>query len=152
MELVNVTIRSEQPGDYHAIAAVNAIAFSYGYGMGEVSLVSALRNRMTFDPELSIIAEHNGNIIGHALFTPQKVLVKGETLDAVILGPIAVRPKFQKLGIGSMLIEEGHKRSTHKGYHFSLLLGHSTYYPRFGYKTKMFGSSHIQIHVTIYPN
>lgn len=119
--------------------------------MGEVSLISVLRNRATFDSELSLIAEHNGDIIGHALFTPQKVRVKGETLNAVILGPVAVRPKFQKLGVGSKLIEEGHKRATQKGYHFSLLLGHSAYYPRFGYRTKMFGSSHIQIHVNDVP-
>jgi predicted acetyltransferase len=120
--------------------------------MGEVSLISALRNRATFDSELSLVAEHHGSIVGHALFTPQQVRVKGETLHAVILGPVAVRPKFQKRGVGSMLIEEGHKRATQKGYHFSLLLGHPAYYPRFGYRTTMFGSSHIHVHVNDIPS
>lgn len=119
--------------------------------MGEVPLISVLRNRATFDPDLSLVAELHGEIIGHVLFTPQQACVKGETLDAVILAPIAVHPDFQKRGVGSMLIEEGHKRAVQKGFQFSLLLGHSSYYPRFGYRTNMFGSSHIRIHVNDIP-
>jgi putative acetyltransferase len=110
--------------------------------MGESALVSVLRNRKFFDPELSLVAELNDSIIGHVLFIPQETLVRGEILNAVILAPLAVLPKYQKLGVGSKLIEEGHKRATQREFQFSLLLGHHTYYPRFGYRTNMFASSH----------
>ena len=147
----DVIIRSERPGDYHSIAVVNAVTFNYSFGMGEVPLISVLRNRITFDPDLSLVAEYRGEVIGHAMFTPQSVRVKGETLQAVILAPIAVHPDFQKLGIGSMLMEEGHHRAAQRGFHFAMLIGHSSYYPRFGYRTRMFGASHIRVQVIDIP-
>ncbi|CAG7644336.1 GNAT family N-acetyltransferase [Paenibacillus allorhizosphaerae] len=147
----NVIIRSERLDDYHAIAMVNAITFDYSFGMGEVPLINVLRNRTTFDPDLSLVAEYRGEVIGHALFTPQSVRVKGDTLQAVILAPIAVHPDFQKLGVGSMLMEEGHQRAMQRGFHLSMLLGHPSYYPRFGYRTRMFGESHIRIQVEDLP-
>jgi predicted N-acetyltransferase YhbS len=143
--LSDLLIRSEQVKDFHSIAVVNAITFTYGFGMGEVSLVSVLRNRKEFDPDLSLVAELNGKIVGHILFTPQRIRVNGEILDAVIVGPLVVLPKFQNQGVGSQLIREGHKRAEQKGFQMAILTGHPTYYPRFGYQTKMWGSHHIQI-------
>ncbi|NHN35436.1 hypothetical protein [Paenibacillus agricola] len=42
-------IRSEQINDFHSISIVNAITFTYSLGMGEVPLISVLRNRKEFD-------------------------------------------------------------------------------------------------------
>ncbi|MGM0882313.1 MAG: GNAT family N-acetyltransferase [Bacillota bacterium] len=137
------TIRSERINDYHSISDVNAAAFNYSYGMGEATLINVLRSRRAFDPDLSLVAEVNNRIIGHVLFTPQQVYVGGKLLDAVILAPIAVFPEFQNKGIGTLLIEEGHKRAKEKGFHFSLLLGHPGYYPRFGYQSKMWSNSNV---------
>ncbi|MFD1676727.1 GNAT family N-acetyltransferase [Alicyclobacillus fodiniaquatilis] len=140
-----ITIRSERFEDFHEIAELNATTFNYSSGIGEVPLISVLRNRLTFDSELSVVAAYEGRIVGHALFTPQLVRVGGETLKAVILAPIAVHPEFQNRGIGSKLIEEGHIRAERKGYQFSLLVGHPSYYPRFGYLNKMFGQCCLQV-------
>jgi len=70
--LKNVIIRSEQLNDYHDISLVNAIAFTYSFGMSEAPLISTLRSRAEFDPELSLVAECKGETIGHALFSPQR--------------------------------------------------------------------------------
>ena len=51
----------------------------------------------------------------------------------VVKAPLAVLPEYQKQGVGSKLIEEGHKIAKKLGYHFSIVLGSEKYYPRFGY-------------------
>ena len=74
-----------------------------------------------FDPELSLVAEIDGEIAGHVLFSPFKFVVLGEEEMGVLLAPIAVRPEFQYKGIRGMLIEEGHRIAKGKGFTFSLL-------------------------------
>ncbi|MDP4162366.1 MAG: N-acetyltransferase [Bacillota bacterium] len=138
-------IRSEKQKDYFDIAEIHALSFTYSHGMGEVPLVDVHRHRKEFDSDLSLVAEEDGRVVGHCLFTTHKLLLNGETIKAAILAPIAVDPNVQKKGIGRQLIEEGHKRLMDKGYEMALLLGHSDYYPRFGYETNMFGTCHIEI-------
>ncbi len=142
---MNIKISPEGVPDYNAIANVNYQAFLNWHPnnqyVSEPILVDLLRHSSFFDPELSLVAKLKDQIVGHALFTPFKFIVLGEEQMGVILGPIAVTPGYQRLGIGRQLIEEGHKRAKSKGYTFSLLCGHETYYPRFGYKTEMFSVS-----------
>lgn len=144
-------IRSEKISDYHSIADINAAAFTYSHGMGEVPLISILRNREHYDPELSLVAELDNKIVGHVLFTPLQVCLGERVVDAVLLAPIAIYPDFQNKGIGSLLIEEGHKRAKAKGFQFSLLVGHPSYYPRFGYQTKMWSHSNIRFQLDEIP-
>jgi predicted N-acetyltransferase YhbS len=149
---MTMRIRSETITDYHRIAEINALAFapylkeplasSY---VSEFALVDLLRHGAAFDPDLSLVAEVDGAVVGHALFYPHRVLVGGITMRAVSLGPIAVDPAFQRRGIGSQLILEGHRRARGKGCAYSYLLGHPSYYPRFGYLQDMFGDCCIEV-------
>lgn len=152
---MNVSLHSEDRNDYYAIAELNALTFNYGYGMGETCLISLLRNRQTFDPDLSIVARIDGRIdgriVGHVLFTPQPVLFKGKLLQAVILAPLVVHPEFQNQGIGSKLVEEGIRRCIEKGFDLSLVLGHSEYYSRFGYRPNMWSSASLHIAMSDIP-
>lgn len=141
----NLIIRSEINGDSSAIAGLHAAAFTYAMGMAEAVLVGALRCRQCFDPELSIVAELEGKVIGHVLFTPQMFTVKGVEVRGVILAPIAVLPEFQRQGVGARLIREGHLRAAAKGFGLSLLIGHADYYPRYGYETRLWGVHQLQI-------
>ncbi len=142
---MRITIRPERVRDYHRIAEIHALAFTYQPFMSETLLVDVHRHRADFDPELSLVAEADGEVIGHALFQIHHVRVGGEMLKAAALAPIAVHPDFQKRGAGGMLMEEGHKRAAAKGCQFVFLLGHTGYYPRFGYQTGMFGACHIKL-------
>lgn len=147
----NIIIRSEKVRDYFEIAEVHALAFTYSHGMGEVPLVDVHRHKNGYDPDLSIVAEIDGKVVGHVLFTRQEVMVAEKLHDCVILSPIAIHPDYQKRGIGGMLINEGHKRSVEKGYQFSLLIGDPNYYPRFGYETNMYGAANIKLNMTNIP-
>ena len=142
---MNVKVRCEQAADFNAIANVNYEAFLGWHPdnpyVSEPIMVDLLRHNSLFDPELSLEAEVDGRVAGHAFFSPFSFVVLGRKQAGAVLGPIAVRPEFQKAGVGGALIEEGHRRLKNKGCGFSLLCGHDTYYPRFGYETKMFSEA-----------
>ncbi|WP_199615344.1 GNAT family N-acetyltransferase [Paenibacillus alkalitolerans] len=138
-------IRREDWRDYARIAELNAEAFDYGAGMAEVSLIDALRRRRLYMPELSLVAKAEGFVIGHIMFSLCHVRIGGKRFRAALLGPVAVAPQLQKQGVGSALIEEGHRILEEIGVNVGFLLGHSNYYPRFGYRTRMFGSCRLQV-------
>jgi putative acetyltransferase len=136
-------IRAETPHDYPAIAAVHARAFDFR--AMEAMLVALMRNRAAFDPELSLVAEVDGQIVGHALFSPQSIRLLGQPVRAVLMGPLGVDPSVQKQGVGGALMRAGHEIARAKGYTLSMLLGHPSYYPRFGYQTNMFGNASVLV-------
>lgn len=139
------TIRSETVHDYAAIAAVHAETFTYSMNAGESLLVAALRARQDYDPELSLVAEREGRIVGHVLFTPMDVVIRGVHLRAVALAPAAVLAEAQRQGAGKALIREGLARAQKRGYACSLLLGHPDYYAKFGYQPRMWGRRSVQV-------
>ena len=124
-------IRPEGPADLAAIHDLVQAAFaSAEHSDGtEQDLVDALRRGPAFIPELSLVAEEDGTLLGHILFTKMKV---GDR-EALALAPLSVRPGRQRQGIGAALIREGHRRAAALGYGCSVVLGSETYYPRFGY-------------------
>lgn len=125
-------IRQETINDYSQVYTLIKEAFaSAEHADGnEQDLVAALRkNKEAFIPELSLIAEDDGKIIGHILFTKMKV--GGDVVLA--LAPLSVKPEYQRQGIGTALILEGHRIARNLGYTYSVVLGSETYYPRMGY-------------------
>lgn len=95
----------------------------------EHNLVERLRKSEEFVPELSLVAELDGELIGHILFTKVKV---GQG-TALALAPLSVLPEHQGRGVGASLIERGHQVAEDLGFSSSIVLGHPTYYPKFGY-------------------
>ncbi|MCI8513312.1 MAG: N-acetyltransferase [Lachnospiraceae bacterium] len=126
-----MTIRTEQPADYEAVYQVVKNAFkTAGQSDGsEQDLVNALRQSSAFIPELSLVCEIHGKIVGHILFTKLQI---GEH-TALALAPLSVLPEYQRQGIGTSLILNGHKTAKSLGYSYSVVLGSEKYYPRTGY-------------------
>ncbi|KAA0549101.1 N-acetyltransferase [Bacillus sp. BGMRC 2118] len=125
-------IRTEQIDDHKSVFELNYKAF--GNRDDESNLIERIRKSFNFIPELSIVAELDGKIVGHLLIS--KALLKNEVeeIEVLVLAPIAVNPEMQKSGIGSALIKEGLKRSRELHYGLVFLIGHPSYYPRFGFK------------------
>ena len=127
-------IRPETPNDVADIHRVVELAFShseFGYH-GEAELVDTLRGACP--RALSLVAEVKGSVVGHALFTTATLDDgKGEPSGGMGLAPVSVLPDFQQQGIGSRLIREGLQRLQARGVPFVLVLGHPSYYPRFGF-------------------
>lgn len=122
-------IRPEEQRDVAAIQEVNRLAFGRE---AEGELVDSLRDGEAFI--CSLVAEVEGRIVGHVLFTPA-VLADGPRQTAVAaLGPVAVRPEQQRRGLGDALIRAGLDICRRQGYELAVVLGHPTYYPRFGFR------------------
>ena len=126
-----MTIRTEQQTDYESVYQVvkNAFETAERSDGNEQDLVNALRQSSAFIPELSLVSEINEKIVGHIMFT--KLQIGGHT--ALALAPLSVLPQYQRQGIGTSLILEGHKIAQALGYSYSIVLGSENYYPRVGY-------------------
>jgi len=100
----------------------------------EQFLVERLRKSDAYIPELSMVAEINGKIVGHILLTKLKIKNGMKEFSSLTLAPVSVLPEYQGIGIGAKLILESHKKAKELGHTSVILLGHEKYYPRFGYK------------------
>ena len=124
-----MTIRPEKPEDVPAIRDVIEQAFGRA---AEADLVDALRRNGK--AALSLVAEDEGRIVGHIFFSPVTVETGEKELAGVGLAPLAVLPDFQNRGAGSSLVKNGLERCREAGHPFAIVLGHSHYYPRFGFE------------------
>ena len=124
-------MRHETSNDYEEIYELIAEAFATAEHAdgNEQDLVVALRKGTAYIPELSLVAEMDGELAGHILFTKAKV---GNN-EVIVLAPLSIKPKYQKQGVGTGLITEGHRIARELGYQYSLVLGSELYYPKFGY-------------------
>jgi putative acetyltransferase len=122
-----VIIRPEEETDHAAVHAVNRAAFETAV---EADLVDALRTRA--QPLVSLVAEQDGEVVGHILFSPVS-LVRHAGLRLAGLAPMAVTPAHQRKGIGSALLRAGLDQCRQEGFVALVVLGHPQYYPRFGF-------------------
>jgi len=127
-----LTIRQEILDDYATVYALTKAAFDAAdHADGdEAQLPERLRARDSYIPELSLVAELDGLVAGHILFTEITI---GEQ-PALCLGIVSVLPELQGKGIGSALIQKGHQVARELGFSVCVLAGHEGYYPRFGYQ------------------
>lgn len=125
-------IRKEEKRDYPDVYNLVKKAFETAEHAdgNEQDLVEALRRSDAFVPELSLVAEEDGKIVGHIMFTEIKIDDKIE----LTLAPLSILPEYQGRGIGMKLMEEGHGLAAQRGYHISVVTGIEDYYPKAGYK------------------
>lgn len=120
--------------DHAAIRQVNRLAFG---GEGEARLVDALRDGGF--ARISLVAEEDGRIIGHILFSILTIATPQGEIEALSLAPLAVVPSQQRRGIGSSLVREGLRACREAGHRIVIVLGHPEFYPRFGFSAKLTG-------------
>ena len=107
-----IKIRQEQENDFQAVREVVELAFR--------------------DVEDSDQSEPY--LVGHLMMSKVEIVSEDQSVISLGLAPVSVVPKYQRIGVGSALIREAHKRAGELGYKSVVLLGHKDYYPRFGYK------------------
>ncbi len=127
-------VRLEGVEDLEAIRRIHRAAFP---GDDESRLVDLLRENSNLF--LSLVAVLASNVVGHVAFSPVRV-EKTPGSVGVGLGPVGVLPEFQSQGIGDQLIREGLRICLERSIGFVVLLGHQSYYPRFGFRrASLFG-------------
>ena len=127
----SLTLRGEQASDRASIHAVHRVAFGRS---DEGDLV----NRLRTDGAVlaSLVAERDGQIVGHILFSEMSIETTDASVPAVALAPMAVLPEFQRKGIGGQLIRYGLDCLRDRGERIVLVLGHQPYYSRFGFSRR----------------
>jgi putative acetyltransferase len=125
-------IRPARPDDREAIVALTDAAFE---GSEE-----ALRVVRELEPEISLVWEDEAAIVGHVMLTRMTLLREPVAPTPLHehrpfqLSPLSVAPSHQRRGIGSALTREALRLADDAGEPLVLVLGHPTYYPRFGFE------------------
>jgi N-hydroxyarylamine O-acetyltransferase len=129
----NALIRVESQNDYETIARITESAFEgkpYADGT-EPLIIQRLREANALP--LSLVAEVDGKVVGHAAFS--RITINGEDQGWYGLGPISILPELQKQGIGSQLIRKGLSLLHKQGARGCVLEGDPNYYQRFGFRS-----------------
>jgi putative acetyltransferase len=133
--VTTLRLRPEDPADTGAIRRVLAAAFARPDVAvpPEVRLVDELRGSDAWLPELAMVAEYGGEIVGCALLT--RVLVNSGTasMPALAMGPVAVAPHRQRIGLGTSVVQAALEAATELGERLVVVLGDPAYYRRFGF-------------------
>lgn len=131
-----IRLRSETPADYRDTELVTREAFwnRYAPGCCEHYLLHVLRGSPAFVPELDIVAEHRGRIVGNVVSVRASIRGDdGAQYEALTLGPVSVLPQYQRRGIGRRLIERTLSLAREAGFRAVLLCGDPDYYLRRGF-------------------
>lgn len=126
--MTELAIRAEAPGDHARVAEIVAAAFDSD---GEATLVAELRTSAR--PRLSLVAEFDGEVVGHVFFSPVRIEGAEGAPPVAGLAPLAVAPERQRLGVGSALVRVGLEACEPIGWQAVFLLGDPAYYARFGF-------------------
>ena len=125
-----IRVREERPSDIEAIRAIHQSAFPTPV---ESVLVDRLREHEK--AVISLVAECDGCVCGHVLFSPVTLHSLSGPLVGLGLAPVAVLSEYRRRGIGSRLIETGLAACKGASCPFVVLIGEPAYYRRFGFET-----------------
>jgi putative acetyltransferase len=129
-EAMKLEIRPERTEDIDAISEINRRAFE---SEDEPNLIVAIRKSEHFIPELSLVAELDGDPVGHILFSRISIDAGDRIFPVLSLAPMAVLPAHQRQGIGTALVQRGLEECRRLNHNVIVVIGHAEYYPRFGF-------------------
>jgi putative acetyltransferase len=126
-----LVIRPERADDDTAIRRVVGDAFGSPV---EPDLVERIRASKEYLPELALVAELDGEIVGHVMISGAVVRNERGDHPIVMLSPLAVDPDHERRGIGAALIAAATRGAAERGEPFVVLEGDPAYYSRFGFE------------------
>ena len=124
-----ISVREEKTEDITSIRAINERAFGQPT---EANIIDRLRGSCV--DIISLVAVDGNKVVGHILFSPVVIESDHGVISGMGLAPMAVMPERQRQGIGFALVRKGLAIIRERGYPFVIVLGHSEYYPRFGFE------------------
>lgn len=142
----NITIRPEEHRDYKHIVSLILRSFQegtdYSDGTDIIALVEEIRDSKYHIPELSFVAELDGKVVGHFMFShfPLSPTKEGghdadATSEIVMLAPVAVHADYFHQGIGSAMIKQGIAKVKEMGYKGITVEGNFNFYNKVGFRT-----------------
>lgn len=135
---MDIIIRHEEETDFFKVEELIREAFwnLYKPGCDEHYTAHNLRNSLDFIKELDFVAEINGDIVGSIMYTKSYVEnEKKERIEIATFGPLCVHPKYQRIGIGTKLIEYTKEIVIKNKYPAIIILGDPHNYFKHGFKS-----------------
>ncbi|OJV79010.1 MAG: hypothetical protein BGO37_01315 [Cellulomonas sp. 73-92] len=135
---MTMTIRREGPADHRAVEELTRDAFwgLFAPRCDEHLVVHLLRGSPALVPELDVVAEVDGELVGHVVYSRARVVepTTGAEHPVLTFGPLSVRPDRQGDGIGGALMRHTLAAAAELGHRAVVVYGHPDYYPRFGFR------------------
>jgi putative acetyltransferase len=123
-------IRVATEADWATIPEIHRAAFA-DEGDEVARLTAELRASQWYEPELSLVAEEGGAVVGHVMNTWS--WLEGGSPRLLQLSPLGVLPEHQQRGHGSALVRASLAAARARGEPLVLVEGNPTYYGRFGF-------------------
>ena len=131
-------IRNETEQDYRKVEEIIRKAFYNLYmpGCVEHYLVRLMRGHEDFIPELDLVAELDGQVIGNIMYTRARLLDQdGEEKQILTFGPVCILPEYQRMGYGRKLMEHSFEKAVSLGYDVIVIFGSPVNYVGRGFKS-----------------
>lgn len=128
-------IRQATSADYDRIHELVETAFQTAKVSDgtEQDFVLELR-KGKYIPELELVAEENGRLIGHVLLTGTAIRDGSTSTETLLLAPLCVALERRNEGIGAALTREALGKAKTRGHVSVVLIGDPAYYGRFGFR------------------
>lgn len=147
MEDSALHLRRETPADYRTVEHLVREAFWNVYRPGclEHYILHRYRNQPDFVPELDLVLEREGRIIGHIMYVRARIRADdGRTIPVMTFGPVSIRPDLQRQGYGKFLVDRSLERARILGAGAVCIEGNLAFYGKSGFVTA--GSRGIRYH------
>lgn len=131
-----IIIRNETPADYAAVEHLTREAFwnVYRPGCMEHYVLHVLRNDPAFVPELDLVMEQDGQIIGHVMYMRAAITANdGREIPIMTFGPISIHPDLQRRGLGKHLLETSMEKAMALGAGALCIEGNLDFYGKSGF-------------------
>lgn len=132
----NITIRIETPDDYAATENLTREAFWNVYRPGclEHYVLHCFRGRKDYVPELSLVLELDGKLVGHVMYVRSEIHADGgRRIPVMTFGPISIAPEYKRQGYGTILLRESMRRAALLGTGALVIEGNIGFYGKSGF-------------------
>ena len=131
-----MNIRLERPEDWRQVEDLTREAFwnVYRPGCTEHYVLNQYRSNPDFIPELDLVMEEDGRIIGHVMFSrAELVLDDGSSVPSWTFGPISIHPDYKRKGYGLKLLQYALNKAHEMGIGFICMEGNIVFYKHAGF-------------------
>jgi predicted N-acetyltransferase YhbS len=129
-----MNIRQETPADYAEVYELVKASFATSTNEGEWDYLNEVRKKDTFIPQLSLVAEQDGNIVGQIVLYKTDITTSGGPVTHLLLSPISVHPEYFRRGIARAMMQSAFEIAKSMGYTAVFLCGEPDFYHKIGFK------------------